>query len=129
MSLSLSIFTVLAQGDPPGASPFSLLIPILIFIGVIFIMNAFTAKKRKELEQKVAAAKPGDEILTQGGFFAKVTGQKKDRLVVRLGQDTKCELAKSYVVDVYPKGKGSGGKEEATEEKESAEPDVTAKTQ
>ena len=41
--------------------------------------------------------KSGDEVVTSGGIFATITNVKEDRLILRIADNTKIELAKNFV--------------------------------
>ncbi|MGE9293950.1 preprotein translocase subunit YajC [Ruficoccus sp. ZRK36] len=102
MSL-LAFFTALAQdapaGQPGGGSSFFIVI-ILMFAGMYFLVIAPQRKKQKEHQKKIESLKAGDRIVTNGGLFATVTSVKSDRLIIKLVDGTKAELAKNFVASV-----------------------------
>lgn len=70
---------------------------LLLFAGMYFLMIAPQRKKQKEHEKMVRELKAGDEVMTAGGIFGKVTAVKNDRLTITVGDNTKLELNPSYV--------------------------------
>ncbi len=70
---------------------------ILIFY---FLLIRPQQKRQKELQKMIAALKRGDKVLLSSGFFATISDVKEDRLVVKLGEETKVEVAKSAVQQV-----------------------------
>jgi preprotein translocase subunit YajC len=48
----------------------------------------------------LAALQSGDEIVTSGGIFGTITNVKDDRFVVRIADNAKVELGKSFIATV-----------------------------
>ncbi|MDP0496948.1 MAG: preprotein translocase subunit YajC [Verrucomicrobiota bacterium JB024] len=110
----LAIITALAQEATPPAgggglfgSPF--IIIILMFVGMYFLVIAPQRKKQKEHEKKIASLKIGDRIVTNGGLYATISNVKSDRLVIKLVDGTKAELAKNFVASVLAPGEEGKG--------------------
>ena len=70
---------------------------ILLFLGMWFLIIGPQRKRQKEHEKMLSELKSGDEVVTSGGIFATVTNVKQDRLIVRIADNTKIELAKNFV--------------------------------
>jgi preprotein translocase subunit YajC len=49
------------------------------------------------MQKMIGALKRGDRILTSGGLYGTVWDVKEDRLVVKLTEELKVEMAKSAV--------------------------------
>ena len=45
----------------------------------------------------------GDEVMTTGGIFGTITNVKDDRFIIRIAENTKIEVAKSFVSAVVSK--------------------------
>jgi preprotein translocase subunit YajC len=108
MILSQDVSSFLAQASAPaGASSGmnwqGLLFPVLLIAAMWFLMIAPQRKKQKEHAKMIAAIQSGDEILTTGGLFGTVVTVKEDRIVIRIGDSTKVELAKGFVQSVEKK--------------------------
>ena len=93
------VVTLAQQGSQPtSGNPMSMVIfTVLLFAGMYFLMIAPQRKKQKEHEKMVSELKAGDEVMTAGGIYGKVTAVKKDRLTIAAGENTKFELNPSYV--------------------------------
>lgn len=95
------------QSAAPAASPSllnsSLLFPILLVAGMYFLLIAPQRKKQKELAKMLAALQSGDEVLTNSGIYGVITNVKDDRFVVKIGEDTKVEIAKAFIQAVVNK--------------------------
>ena len=69
----------------------------LLFAAMYFLLIAPQRKKQKEQQKMIAALAPGDEVLTSGGIYGEITSVRPDRLIVRIGDNTKVELEKGFV--------------------------------
>ena len=82
--------------------------PQLLFFGLIFaamwfLMIAPQRKKQKQHEAMLKSLGNGDEVVTAGGIFGTVVAVKDDRFIVRIADNTKVELGKSFVSSVVKK--------------------------
>lgn len=102
---------VVAQQAPaPGGGGLKTFLPFILMIAAMyFLLIAPQRKKQKEHQKLVAALATGDEILTSGGIYGTVTNVKGDRLVVRIGEGTKVEIARSFVQSVEKKSSSGEG--------------------
>lgn len=108
MLLSQDLPSFLAQASAPAGAPsggglMSFLPFVLLIAAMWFLMIAPQRKKQKEHQKMLAALKSGDEVLTSGGIYGTIVTVREDRLVVRIGGDTKIELAKGFVQAVEKK--------------------------
>jgi len=88
----------LAQAAPPAGGGFAQFLPIiLLFVGMWFLIIAPQRKRQKAHDKMLSELKTGDEIVTSGGLYGTITNVKDDRLVVRIADNTKVELGKSFV--------------------------------
>ncbi|MFP4165737.1 MAG: preprotein translocase subunit YajC [Opitutales bacterium] len=99
MSDSLFFINALAQGSqqPGGGGLVTFLPIILLFVGMWFLIIAPQRKRQKAHEQMLRELKSGDEIVTSGGIHGTITNVKDDRFVVKIADNTKVELGKSFV--------------------------------
>ena len=90
--------TILIAQATGSADIFTQFLPlILLFLGMWFLIIGPQRKRQKEHDKMLSELKSGDEVVTSGGIFATVTNVKEDRLVVRIADSTKIELAKNFV--------------------------------
>ena len=105
MSSLTEAVSFLAQAAPQGQQS---MVPSLIFFGLMFaamyfLMIAPQRKKQKEHAKLLASLSTGDEVLTTGGIFGTITNVKEDRFVVRIADNTKIEVGKSFITTVVRK--------------------------
>ena len=67
---------------------------ILIFY---FLLIRPQQKRQKEMHKMMSTLKRGDRVLTTGGIYATVWDVKEDRVVVKLSEELKVEVAKSAI--------------------------------
>jgi len=106
MLLSFDLPSIFAQTSAPagpGGNWTSFLPFVLIMAAMWFLMIAPQRKKQKEHQKMIAALKSGDEVLTTGGLYGTIVSVREDRLVVRIGDNTKVEVAKAFVQGVENK--------------------------
>jgi len=75
----------------------------LILAAMYFLMIAPQRKKQKEHEKMLAAIGTGDEVITSGGIYGTITNVKDDRFILRVGDNQKLEVGKSYILSVVTK--------------------------
>ena len=89
----------------PGAAPATSILasplPLLVFMGVLFyFMILRPQKKAQNLHQTMLKAlKPGDRVLTKGGIFGTVALVKEDVLLLKVADNLKLEVSRSYIED------------------------------
>ena len=109
MFLMTDALPLLAQAVPAGSGPGGMggstmiIFYVLLFAAMYFLMIAPQRKKQKELEKTIASLSTGDEIVTTGGIYGTITNVKEDRFVVRIADNTKIEIAKSFIGTVVSK--------------------------
>jgi len=98
------IFAEAAPSAPgPGSSLMSFLPFVLMFAAMWFLLIAPQRKKQKEHQKLISSLATGDEVLTSGGIYGTVTNVKPDRIVVKIAENTKIEIARSFVTSVEKK--------------------------
>ena len=85
------------QGQSGGGSILDFAPMILIFVAFWFLLIAPQRKKQKEHTKMLQALEKGAKVKTIGGIFGTVTGVKDDRLVLRISENVKIEVAKEAV--------------------------------
>jgi preprotein translocase subunit YajC len=101
------ISNAFAQAPAAGADAgglMSFLPLILMFVVLYFIMIRPQMKRQKETKAMLAALAVGDEVLTVGGLFGKVTAIKDDVVTVEIAANTQVQLQKGAITTVLPKG-------------------------
>ena len=92
-----------AAGASQGFDPRGLILPGLFVAAFWFLMIAPQRKKQKEHQKMLDALGTGDEVVTAGGIFGEITNKKDDRFVIRISDNTKVEVGKSFVTALVKK--------------------------
>jgi len=87
----------LADAAPTGGGIFSLLPMLLLIAGMWFLLIAPQRKKQKKHAAMIQTLGSGDEIITNSGIYGTITNIKDDRFVVKISDNTKIEINKSFV--------------------------------
>ncbi len=79
-----------------------MLLPILLFIPLLYFMMIRPQQKRqKQWQQMLANIKTGDRVTTAGGIRGVILSIKDDAIVIRVAPDNlKLEVAKSAIASV-----------------------------
>jgi len=98
----------LAQQTAPASGGSGFNPTILLFYGLImaamwFLLIAPQRKKQKEQQKMISGLSAGDEVLLTGGIYGEITSVRPDRLVVRIGDNTKVEVEKAFIHTVVRK--------------------------
>lgn len=91
-----------APAGPPAAmagiiqfAPF-----IVIMVLFYFLMIYPQSKERKKRDAMLAAINRGDKVLTRGGIFGIVADIKEQVLVLKISENVKVEVERSFVETV-----------------------------
>ena len=87
----------------PGAgSGFGMLLPILLFIPLLYLlMIRPQQKKQKQWQQMLGGIKSGDRVTTAGGIRGVILSIKDDSIIIRVAPDNlKLEVAKNAIASV-----------------------------
>jgi preprotein translocase subunit YajC len=105
------LHVLLAQAQPAapgGASSLMQLAPlVLMFAAMYFLLIAPQRKKQKAHEKMLTELKAGDEVVTAGGIYGTITSVKDDRFVIRIGDNNKVEVGKSFISVVVKRADAS----------------------
>jgi preprotein translocase subunit YajC len=84
-------FLLQAQQTAPAWSP--ILLMVGMFAVLYFFMIRPQQKRAKEHQAMLKTLAKGDHVLTSGGLFGSVVGVKDDRVVLRVDENCKIEVA------------------------------------
>lgn len=96
------IFSQAAEAAPAAqqqqGGSFTPLLIMLLFIGAMyFFMIAPQRKRQKQHEQMINDLQTGDDIVTIGGIFGKITNKSDKTFTIKVSDNTKIEILKSAV--------------------------------
>jgi len=77
------------------------LLPILLIIGVFYILLIRPQQKRqRELQETIAQLKAGDRIVTNGGIIGTITNVRDTSFLIRSAEKSILEISRSAVAGV-----------------------------
>ncbi len=77
---------------------------VLMFVVLYFIMIRPQMKKQKEHKAMIDALAKGDEVVTAGGMFGRVTKVAESSVSLEIASGVEVQCQRSAVVQVLPKG-------------------------
>ena len=81
-----------------GGSGMTMIIFWFLILGAMwFFLVAPQRKKQKAHQQLIEGLSTGDNVITASGIYGTITNVKDDRFVVRIAENTKVEIQKSFV--------------------------------
>jgi len=98
-------FAQAAQPSPESPSPLDQMIHWVTLLGpivgiVYFMMIRPQQRRQKETEAMRSSIRKGDRVLTTGGLFGTVVGERDDVVVLKVADDVKMEFARDSIVQV-----------------------------
>lgn len=99
-------FAATGAAAPSGATTFMVNIFPLILIFIIFYFLLIRPQQRrvKQHQAMVAAVKPRDTAITNGGLIGKVTKVDENEVELEVAQGVRVRVVKSMLSDVRPHG-------------------------
>lgn len=97
------MFAAIAQQSPGGlgAALGSPLIMMVVVMGIFYVMLILPQQRqRKKLQQMLAAVKPGDKVVTNGGIYGTIAGIDGDTVILKIADQVKIRLARSAITQV-----------------------------
>ncbi len=89
------------QAASGGAGSYMLIIYIVLFIGIFyFLLIRPGQKQRKVHQQLVDSIKKGDEVLTAGGVYGRVTSVKPDYVMLEIAKKTEVKLSRNSIARI-----------------------------
>jgi len=92
-------------GEGQGGSQWLSFLPIiLIFVIFYFLLIRPQQKKAKEHRNLLSSLKEGDEVLTAGGIYGKITGIKDDKITIEISDKVRVKVNRGHIAGVTNKG-------------------------
>ena len=117
---TLAAFLWLQAAGPGDASPFGMLVPMLLIFAIFyFLLIRPQQKRQREQEDLIKAVEKGDDVVTAGGLHGKVIGVTDDVLTLDVGatpgQPVRVKVSRSKI-----ESGGKPKKDEAKAKKDAA---------
>ena len=91
-------FFFLAQQAGSPAGMFTGFLPIILIIGIFYLLIYRPMRRRqKALETMIAGLKNGDKVITNGGVYGTVAGIRDHSVLLKVADQVKIEVAKASI--------------------------------
>jgi preprotein translocase subunit YajC len=98
------MLSTLFQAAPATGSPVSnalgtMLLPAVIFGIFWFLVIAPMRKNQKKTQDMIAKLKKGDEVITSGGIFGRITALDEERgfVILQISDNTKVKVLRNRI--------------------------------
>jgi len=92
------------QAGQGGQQWMGLLPLVLLIVVFYFLLIRPQQKKAKEQKQFLENLKKGDEVVTSGGIYGKITGITDNTVTLEIAEKIRIKVLKSAIVMLAPKG-------------------------
>lgn len=99
-TLAYAMGTQPGGGGQGGPQFLSFLPIILIFVIFYFLLIRPQQKKAKEHRMLLQNLKVGDNILTSGGIYGRITGIKDDKITVEISDKVRVKVNRGHIAGV-----------------------------
>lgn len=108
-----SVPAPLLLGSPQGAGGGLVsLVPLILIIAIIYFLIIRPEQRRQRIHRTLLEKlKKGDEVVTVGGMYGRITNLRDERVTLRVAENTKIEVEKSKIARLA-ESRG-GGKEKS----------------
>lgn len=93
-----------AMGPQPGGNQgsaiWSFLPIILIFVIFYFLLIRPQQKRAKDHRNVLSNLKEGDQVLTSGGIYGRITGIKDDKITVEISDRVRVKVNRGHIATV-----------------------------
>ncbi len=98
MLLESFIFAMGADPEGGAGNPLAAFIPLILMFAIFyFLLIRPQQKKAKEHRNVLANLKRGDNILTNGGLYARISDIQNDVLTLEIGDNLKIKANRAYI--------------------------------
>jgi preprotein translocase subunit YajC len=105
--MTISLLPLLSAAAVAGEAPPAWLqfMPLIAMVAIFwFLIIRPQMRRQKELQAKIGGIKKGDQVLTGGGFLAKVIKVDDHYVDLELGPNVRVKALKSTIADIVPPG-------------------------
>jgi preprotein translocase subunit YajC len=93
-----------AMGPQPGGGGGSTLMNflpiILIFVVFYFLLIRPQQKRSKEHRNQLSNLKVGDQVLTGGGIYGRITGMRDDVITLEISDKVRVKVSRGHIAGV-----------------------------
>jgi preprotein translocase subunit YajC len=92
-----------------GLGGLAQLLPIVLIIGVFYVLLIRPQQKRqRQLQETIASLKIGDRVITTGGVIGVIITVRDASFLIRSADKSILEIARTAIADIDNEGKQAG---------------------
>ncbi|OGP80296.1 MAG: preprotein translocase subunit YajC [Deltaproteobacteria bacterium RBG_16_49_23] len=76
---------------------------VLIFVIFYFLLIRPQQKRAKDHRNLLSSIKEGDEVLTSGGIYGKITGIRDDKITLEISDKVRVKVNRGHIATVINK--------------------------
>jgi preprotein translocase subunit YajC len=110
------LLAIAQQGQAPGPGSMlnGLLVPMVLVMGVMYLLVMRPQmKKQKETQKMLSELKKGDEVVTQGGIIGRISGFKDDEVTLQIQEGVRMRVLRNAIVGRHTQKTGEPPKTDA----------------
>jgi preprotein translocase subunit YajC len=89
--------TIMAQAQSTCSGWQVLIMYVLLITGMCFLLVVPQRKRQKEQQKMLDGLKSGDRVVTTSGIIGTIVNVKGSKFVLKIADDTKIEIFRSYI--------------------------------
>lgn len=90
---------------PAGGSLITNLLPMVLIIGVMYLLVLRPQiKKQKETQKMLSELQKGDDVVTTSGIIGRITGIKDDEITLQVQEGVRLRIIRSGIAGRYKPG-------------------------
>ncbi len=103
--MTIDLLAAAGAGASSGTALLMNIVPIVGMIAIFwFLIISPQMKKQKQHQEKVAAVKKGDQVITAGGLLGKVIKVDETYVELELGTNVRVKAVKATLGDIITPG-------------------------
>ena len=92
-------------GEGAGGGGFAAFVPLILMFAIFYFLLIRPQQKKQKLHrQMLSNIKKGDQVITSGGLYGKVTGITDTVVTIEIADRVRVKLARSFVSSVANQG-------------------------
>jgi preprotein translocase subunit YajC len=97
-----------------GASALTSFVPMVLIIGVMYLLVLRPqVKKQKETQKMLSELKKGDDVVTTGGIIGRISGIKDDEVTLQIQEGVRVRILRSAIAGRHTQKTGEPPKADA----------------
>ncbi len=103
--------SILAQQSPSAQPGIVGLLPFVLIAGIFYLLIIRPMRNRqKSLDALITSLKNGDKVITNGGVYGTIAGDRENTFILKVADQVKIEVAKKAIASLQTPSEDSTAK-------------------